>query len=238
MGRPHAPPGYRYSAGALRAMSHVAANALKECNVPGCLMPRFHVYRFCAHHRNVVAKYGSPTQRPVLLQDWSVEKDIVEKFLAFHRDKGHGGVHAALRWWEGYFRAATAHEDVPGGKEVRQRVREGIVAWDVLVDTTGLFLFSRFREDKLESGKPLSFALTRAVLRHPRKTGHPGVIRKTIYIPQDVRLAVGQYVRKELGAFMLTVCNAVEAEEVAENERKKVLTQGFEPTSDQKEKQS
>lgn len=213
----------------------MTARKWKECTVPDCDHLVSGLSRWCNRHKLSALRYGSPTATKITKRDLQPFARTVTRFI--RANEQHPALLQVFTQLDHLLvQAATVHDRCdPPGQPVRtlrprdwssRRVRElarlhaaGVTGGDLYRAAAAVWLFHHYHPDRLPPGKPLRFAMARAVLELSRRYNHRGPTRRvTNRLSTLVLDALGQELVNELSDCLSRMVRAIDSRD---NERSK-----------------
>jgi hypothetical protein len=200
--------------------SKANANRGRACRVEGCFIGRKAVSPWCNAHSKSADRYGHPLGRAVRPKEYTIERTLVEQFIAAHAD--HAGIQSALKWLRKWLDAANMSEDVPGRAEMQRLHAHAVEPHSILVQAAALFLLARWSPRKLVDDVRLDYSIGIAVIRLAPLTKRYGTLKgqPRVYSKAPGRVArreVGRRIRLNLAPLLMNISEAISE---AENAKK------------------
>lgn len=202
-----------------------ARHAGHPCRVSGCRRSRDTVSPYCWKHRQLGARYGSPTQKAIFPRDYQIERDLVADLIT--KNLHHPGIASGIEFFRSWMiHASEGTKDVPAKAIFKAltestigKSKEGqkVTAQWLLEEAAAVFLFARWNPSKVEEGKPLRYTLARAVMR---PSGHlyqylelsSGRIRKK-QVPSSITGAIADHIWGALSLLLANIAQTIENRE-------------------------
>ena len=217
----------------LALQRRVCINQRLRCRATSCESQRFAVSPFCKMHSRRVERHGHPEGRAVHPQrDYGLEHQLVARFIKEQRQ--HPAIVCALAWLQGWLDHSTQDDTKAPARQHMQRLAgHGVTATDILTEAAALVLLARWKPQALSDDVRLDFAIgSRVLALAPLDKRHGGMRggRPRIYsaaIGKVARRTVGNRIRSRLAALFTNMVIALEAQELADRQRRKDLEAPF-----------
>lgn len=192
-------------------------NEQLTCAANGCTKKRDRIANFCSKHFGAYSLYGHPHSKKLLRsKDYQREYDLTKEFIQTHI--GHIGIGQALKFinvWLASDKTST-QANASTRDDIRRLNAHGVTALDILIESSAIWLLSKFNPRRFPSDDALTKALGNSILYLAPRSIIPtwinGVPKKHyVSITPKARKDVGKLFSVNLGLLFINLASTIES---------------------------
>ncbi|MBE0547775.1 MAG: hypothetical protein IH627_09005 [Rubrivivax sp.] len=224
----------------------ITRNALRQCNAPGCALPRDHINAWCRRHLDWARRLGHPSAKPYRASVWKKERQEVAAVFDAHPD--HPGLLQVLGWLGDWMaKAAQSDQAFRGAREIARVSRHGVTPLQVLTEVAAFTVWEQANQHAFPDQRSRDFGMSRAVFgMAPRMRractpkgskfgtwGQPTTGPRSYAVrPLPSGLAfVGKHLREVLAPLLANITQAVELQRQIKKDPQAALRLPFHATN-------